>query len=139
MDALHITRPAINLSDFHALLLSQNEILLLTLIAQEALFLDMAPLCRQICTQLDSCLADSTFALIEKERLQTDAAIVSTKYLIGRGEFNIAFELADSYRNKAAVNTYDAPLIELTFLAGLCWKSRVCGHAYKSGFLLRPG
>lgn len=120
LDALHITRPTINLSDFHALLLSQNEIQLLTLIAQEALFLDVALLCHQICTQLDSCLSASTFALIEKERMLTDAAIVSVKYLIGKGEFESAFELSDSYRKKAAVNAYDAPLIVLTFLTGLC-------------------
>ncbi len=120
LDALHITRPTINLSDFHALLLSQNEIQLLTLIAQEALFLDMAPLCHQICIQLDGCLTDSTFALVEKERMQADAAIVSVKYLIEKGELESAFELANSYRQKAAVNAYDANLIELTFLAGLC-------------------
>ena len=120
LDALHITRPTINLSDFHTLLLSQNEIQLLTLIAQEALFLDMAPLCRQICAQLDGFLADSTFALSAKERMQTDAAVVSVKYLIGREEFESAFELADSYRHKAALNAYDAPLVELTFLIGLC-------------------
>ncbi len=120
LDALHITRPAINLSAFHGLLLSQNEIQLLTLIAQEALFLDRALLCHQICTQLDCCLADSVYALNEKERMQADVAIVSVKCLIEKGEFKSAFELADSYRNKAAVNAYDAPLIELTFLAGLC-------------------
>lgn len=120
LDALHITRPDIDLLDFHALLLSQNEIQLLTLIAQEALYLDMAMLCRQICAQLDTCLAESTFALIEKERMQADAAIVYVKYLIGVKDFDNAFEIADAYRKKAAVNAYDAPLIELTFLAGLC-------------------
>ncbi len=127
LDALHITRPDIDLSDFHALLLSQNEIQLLTLIAQEALYLDMAMLCRQICAQLDTCLAESTFALIEKERMQADAAIVYVKYLIGVKDFDNAFEIADAYRKKAAVNTYDAPLIELTFLAGLC-----CHYAEKT-------
>ena len=91
LDALHITRPTINLSDFQELLLSQNEIQLLTMIAQETLFLDMAPLCRQICTQLDCCLAVSTFALIEKERMQADVAIVSVMCLIEKGEFEAAF------------------------------------------------
>lgn len=120
LDALHITRPEINLLDFHALLLSQNEIQLLTLIAQEALYLGDTPVCRQICRQLDSCLAGSTFALIEKEEMQAGVAIVSAKLMFGMGEFDAAFELADSYRKKAAASAFDASLIELAFLTGLC-------------------
>lgn len=120
LDTLHITRPNIDLSDFRECLLSQNEIQILTLIAQEALYLDMPSLCRQISVQLISCLESSTFALIEKERMLADVAIVDTKYLIGMEDYSTALELADSSRKKAAVNAYDAPLIELTFLTGLC-------------------
>lgn len=120
LDTLHITRPNIDLSDFRECLLSQNEIQILTLIAQEALYLDLPSLCRQIGVQLIGCLESSTFALIEKERMLADVAVVDTKYLIGMEDYSTALELADSSRKKAAVNAYDAPLIELTFLTGLC-------------------
>lgn len=119
-DALHISRPGINLSDFAGLLLSQNEIQLLTLIAQEALYLNETPLCNQICVQLNQFLEDSIFSYNEKERMHTDVTIAYTKYLIRIGNFDIALELADTYRRKAAENAFDAALIELTFLAGLC-------------------
>lgn len=100
---MHITRPEIDLADFRRLLLSQNEIELLTQIAQEALYLAMTSLCRQICDQLNDCLADSTFALIEKERLKADIAIVNTKYLLGTENYYAAFELADSRDRKSVV------------------------------------
>lgn len=120
LDALHITRPGIDLADFPECLLSQNEIQLLTCIAQEALYINMSSLCRKICEQLDHCLTGSTFALVEKERMQVDTSIVYVKYLIGTGDYGTALELADFNSKKSAINTYDAPLIELTFLTGLC-------------------
>lgn len=120
LDALHITRPDIDLADFRRLLLSQNEIQLLTLIALEALYLNRTALCGQMCIQLNAYLPDSYFATIEKERMQTDSSIVYIKYLISTGDYSTALKLSDPCRKKTAVNAYDAPLIELTFLTGLC-------------------
>lgn len=120
LDALHITRPNIDLSDFRECLLSQNEIQLLTCIAQEALYINMPSLCRNICEQLDSCLISTTFALIEKGRMQADTAIVYAKYLMRTENYNAALKVADSHRKEAVIYTYDSPLIELTFITGLC-------------------
>lgn len=120
LDALRITRPDIDLADFRRLLLSQNEIQLLTLISLEALYLNRIDLCGQMCIQLNAYLPDSNFAAIEKERMQTDSSIVYIKYLISTGDYSTALKLSDPCRKNSAVNAYDAPLIELTFLTGLC-------------------
>lgn len=120
LEALYITRPEIDLSDFRRLLLSQNEIRLLTSLAQEALYLGKMHECLRICGQVADFLADSKWPLTEKERLQADNAIVCTKYLIATGSYESALETAQSSRHKMALNAETAPLLELTFLTGLC-------------------
>lgn len=120
-DALHMTRPDIDLSNFHELLLSQNEIQILTMLALEAISLNMAELALQIYKQIDACLADGCFAVIEKERMQMENAIVYIKYLMGMGDYSAALEKSIAYRKCAIANAYDALLLELTFLAGLCY------------------
>lgn len=120
IDALHITRPHIDLSQIHKLLLSHNEIQLLTAISHEALYLEQYELCLRLCTQINDYLSDSKFTTMEKERMQAESAIVYAKYLISKEEFDAARETADTHRHKMAVNTDTAPLFELTFLTGLC-------------------
>lgn len=120
LEALHITRPEINLSDFRSLLLSQNEIRILTSLAQESLYLGKTLDCLQICKQVAEYLSDSKWPLTEKERLLADNAIVCTKYLIAAGQYEAALETAQNSRHKMALNAETAPLLELTFLTGLC-------------------
>ena len=120
LEALHITRPEIDLLDFRRLLLSQNEIRILTSLAQEALYLGKMHECLRICGQVADFLADSKWPLTEKERLQADNTIVCTKYLIATGSYESALETVQSSRHKMALNAETAPLLELTFLTGLC-------------------
>lgn len=118
--ALHITRPEIDLSDFRRLLLSRNEILILITLAQEALYLGKMQECLQIHEQVAGYLSDSKWPLTEKERLQAEAMVVRTKYLIAAGDYETALEAAENSRHKMALNAETAPLLELTFLTGLC-------------------
>lgn len=118
--ALHITRPDIHLTDFRSLLLSLNEIELLTAIAQEALYLNQPDLCLGICTQIFVYLENSQITFLEKDKLLASHAIVYAKYLIAAGEYESAWKLADSYRHQMVLDKYDAPLFELTFLTGVC-------------------
>lgn len=120
LEALHITRPKIDLSDFRSLLLSQNEIRILISLAQESLYLGKTLDCLQICGQVAEYLSDSKWPLTEKERLLADNAIVCTKYLIAAGQYEAALETAQNSRHKMALNAETAPLLELTFLTGLC-------------------
>lgn len=120
LDALHITRPKINLSDLDRLLLSQTEIRLLTALAQEAVYLGRKEECKYICRQLGDYLVGCKLSLMEKERLQAENAIVYTKYLIAIEDYKASLETAEKHRHIMAANTDSSPLFELTFLTGLC-------------------
>lgn len=120
LNALHITRPGISLTDFRSLLLSQNELQLLTALAQETLYLGDMESCRQILDQVSIHLADSGLALMEKERLQAEETIVRVKYLIATNHYDTALEKAETQRHKMALNKNETSLLELTFLTGLC-------------------
>lgn len=65
--ALHITRPEIDYSDFHHLLLSIVEIELLIGVAQELLYLGKSDLCYNICSQIASYLANAEIDYLKKE------------------------------------------------------------------------
>ena len=118
--ALHVTRPEISLSDFRRLLLSRNEIRILIALAQETLYLGKIQDCLQIHEQVTEYLSGSKCPLTEKERLLAEDAIDYTKYLSAAGKFEAALETAENSRHKMALNTETAPLLELTFLTGLC-------------------
>lgn len=119
LEALHISRPEIDFSDFRELLLSLNEIELLIALAQEELYLNNLELCLQICTQISSYLENSQLTFLEKDRLLAEHAITYSKYLIGNTDYLAAMKLADTFRQKTIKNDDDAPLHELTFLTGL--------------------
>ncbi len=119
-DALHITRPAIVVSDLQHMLLSQNELQILISLAQEAFYLGKYESCVQICTQIKMHLFDSRFSASEKAHLLAETAVVYTKYLMSKRDFPAALREADAHRRQMAVNTDTAPLLELTFLTGLC-------------------
>lgn len=127
LKALHISRPEIDFSDFRNLLLSLNEIEILTAIAQEKLYLTEADSCLEICTQISSYLENSQFTFLEKERLLAEHAIIYSKHLIMSKDYTAALKLADGFRNKMIQNNDDAPLHELTFLTGLA--NYYLGHA----------
>lgn len=120
LDALHITRPDICLSDFRHLMLSQIEIRLLTALAQEELYLGRPDGCLAIHGQIAEYLANSKFTYLEKERMQAEDAVVYAKYLIAMGEYAAGLETADFHRHRMAGNVECAPLFELCFLTGLC-------------------
>lgn len=120
LDALHITRPDICLSDFRHLMLSQIEIRLLTALAQEELYLGRPDGCLAIHGQVAEYLANSKFTYLEKERMLAEDAIVYAKYLIAVGEYAAGLETADFHRHRMAANVECAPLFELCFLTGLC-------------------
>ncbi len=119
LNALHISRPDIDLFDFRALLLSQNEIQILTALAQEALYLGQRDTCLAIHTQIEAYLADSKFSSLEKERMQAEDAVVYAKYLLGTGDCLSAVETTDRYRSATALYWNLSLLLELTFLMGL--------------------
>lgn len=121
LKALHITRPSIVLSDFHNLLLSQNEIQLLIALSQEAFHLGQYETCLQICTQIEKYVSNSRFAAPEKDHMLAENAIVYTKYLLSQRKFDDARKTADTHRHQMAVNADTASLFELTFLTGLCY------------------
>lgn len=118
--ALHITRPHIDLSDFRGLLLSQNEIRLLTFLAQEALYLGDTERCSRIGSQLDVYLAESKFSAAEKNQMRADLAVVQTKYLIAAKDYRKALQTAESARREIVRREDITGLITLTFLTGLC-------------------
>lgn len=120
LEALHITRPDICLSDFRHLMLSQIEIRLLTALAQEELYLGRPDGCLAIHGQVAEYLAHSKFTYLEKERMLAEDAIVYAKYLIAMGEYAAGLETADFHRHRMAGNVECAPLFELCFLTGLC-------------------
>lgn len=119
LEALHISRPELDFSDFRELLLSLTEIELLIDIAQEELYLNKPELCLQICTQISSYLENSHLSFLEKDKFLAEYAIVYSKYLIAEEDYSNALKLADKFRQKTIKNNEDAPLHELTFLTGL--------------------
>lgn len=119
LEALHISRPEIDFSDFREFLLSLNEIELLIALAQEELYLNNPDTCLQICTQISSYLENSQISFLEKDRFLAEYAIVYSKYLIANKEYTTALKLVDTFRQKMIKNDIDAPLHELTFLTGL--------------------
>lgn len=127
LDALHISRPKIELTDFSGLLLSIPEIELLAAIAQEALLLDAMDICQSICVQLYAYLTNSQITFSEKEQLLAECAIVHTQYLLAVKDYETAFQLADINRHQMVLNGTNGPLFELNFLTGLC-----CWHLGRS-------
>ncbi len=121
LDALHISRPDIDLENFRELLLSINELELLILYAQEALYLGNLELSLTICMQISSYLENSQITFLEKDLLIAKLAIVYSKYLIGTKDFNTALKILDKNRLKMIENSDDEPLHELTFLIGLVY------------------
>lgn len=119
LDALHITRPEIDLTDFRSLLLSLNEIELLIFFAQECLYLNQCDDCLQISTQIDTYLSNSEITYLEKDRLLAENVIVYVKYLISTDDYEKAYELADKHRHQMILDRDNSPLFELTFLTGL--------------------
>lgn len=120
LEALHVTRPCIDLNDFCKLILSQNEIQILTSLAQETLYLGQYQESLQLCTDIQYYLADSMFTALEKERTLAELAIVHVKCLISKKEYAAALKMADTHRHRMAVAIDKATLLELTFLTGLC-------------------
>ncbi len=117
--ALHITRPEIDYSDFHHLLLSIVEIELLIGVAQELLYLGKSDLCYNICSQIASYLANTEIDYLKKDYLYAEYAIVYTKYLLEMKDYKKALAIADHHRHKMVQNSEDSPLLELTFLTSL--------------------
>ncbi len=118
--ALHISKSDFDIYNFRSILLSITEIRILTLLAQEALYLGHSAECSAICTQLNSYLANSQLAFIEKDCLLAELSIVFSKYLITIKDFCSAVSEVDICRRKMIENRTDSPLLELTFLTGLC-------------------
>lgn len=121
LNALHITRPHICLSDFRDLMLSKMEIRLLTALAQEELYLGRPDSCLAIHRQIEEYLTHSKFTYLEKERMRAEAAVVYAKYLIAVGEYAAGLETVDVHRHRMTANVDSAPLFELCFLTGLCY------------------
>ena len=119
LEAIHISRPEIDFSDFRELLLSFTEIELLIALAQEKLYLNDIENCLQICTQICTYLENSQFSFLDKDRMLAEYAIVYSKYLLKTEDYSAALKLADTFRQKMIEHTDDAPLHELTFLTGL--------------------
>lgn len=119
LEALHISRPELDFSDFRGLLLSLIEIELLIDIAQETLYLNKPELCLQICTQISSYLENSQLSFLEKDKFLAEYVIVYSKYLIAEEDYSNALKLAEKFRQKTIKNDEGAPLHELTFLTGL--------------------
>lgn len=119
LDALHISRPNITLSDFRDLLLSLNEIELLIALAQESLYLDKSEICNWICTQISTYLMNSQITFLEKDRFLAENAIVFSKYLFINKDYSASLKVANAFRQKMIKNSDNAPLHELTFLTAL--------------------
>ena len=119
LDTLHISRPAIDLTDFRTLLLSINEVELLIALAQEYYYLQELDTCLSICTQISTYLENAQISYLEKDRLEAEYTIVYTKYLLATGDYETALKLADEKRHQMVLNSDDGPLLELTFLTGL--------------------
>ncbi len=119
LEALHISRPEIDLSDFRNLLLSIVEIELLFYLAQEALYIDKSDVCLDICMQVSSYIINSSFSDFEKDLLLAEHAVVYSKYLIAIQDYPAAYKLAHEFREKMACQFVDTYIHELTFLTGL--------------------
>lgn len=118
-EALHVTRPEIDFTDFRHLFLSTVEIELLIAIAQESLYLGEEDTCYIICSQIASYLANAEIDYLKKDFLYAEYAIVYTKYLLEIKDYKEAHSIADTHRHKMVLNSEDAPLLELTFLTSL--------------------
>lgn len=118
--AIHVTRPDFARPDSSSLLFSINEIRILTSLAQELLSLGQADGYASLCAQLNSYLSDTHIMYVEKDRLLAELSVVSAKSLLTAGDYSAALELAETHRHKMMQNMTDAPLFELTFLAGVC-------------------
>ena len=121
LKALHITRPSIDLSNFHQLILSQNELQLLIALSHEAFYLGQYENCLQICIQVKDYLSGCHFTTLEIDHMQAESAIVYTKYLLMAKNYDDTLNTADTHRHKMAINADTASLFELTFLTGLCY------------------
>lgn len=119
LQALHISRPHIDVMDFRKLLLSINEMELLIYYAQASLYTNEPDVCLSICTQLSAYLENSQLSFIDKEKLLSENAVVYAKYYISQGDYSSALNLAKTYFDKLALNTDDTTRHELAFLMGL--------------------
>jgi len=125
-DALHVTRPRIELPDsagacdFTGLLLSLNELRILTAFAQESLYLNHPETSLALCLRLRRYVDSRRFTAAETDRLLAELAIVQVKCLIAERKYSAAMEIADFHRHKMILSMDSATPYELTFLTGLC-------------------
>lgn len=117
--ALKVTRPQIDLSDFHGLLLSPLETELLIYLAQEALYLGELSVCLAVCSQISAFLSNSQLAFLEKDHLLAENGIIYAKYLFATCDYQNALSTANKFRHQMVLNMEDGPLHELTFLTAL--------------------
>ncbi len=118
--ALRFTRPTMDLSDFQELVLTQTELEILTLLAEEALYLDDIGTCSILCGQLECHLSQATFSITESQSLAAHLAIVKTKLLLAQKSYAEARTTADAVRSDIAHQGGPAFLFPLAFLSGLC-------------------
>lgn len=121
LSALHISRPEFDFADFRSLLLSINEIEILTALAQEVLYLNNPDHCLKICTQISSYLENSQITFMEKDLLLAENAIVYSKYLISIGDYDATLKITKKFHEKMIENDDHSPIHELTFLSGLAY------------------
>lgn len=121
LEALHITLPNLDVSDFADTLLTVNEIELLILFAQESLYLNDCPVCRGVCRQLSSYIGQSKLSEPEKNLLTGALSVVEVKYLLAVADYAGALEHACNARRQITYYQVDRALLEITFLTGLCY------------------
>lgn len=121
LNALHISHYEIDFFDFRSLLLSINEIQILTAIAQEALYMNNLGLCLGICTQISSYLENSQITFMEKNLLLAENAVVYAKYLIATGDYSGSLKITEKFHKKMVENSDHSTIHELTFLSGLAY------------------
>lgn len=121
LNALHISHYEIDFFDFRSLLLSINEIQILTAIAQEALYMNNLGLCLGICTQISSYLENSQITFWEKDLLLAENAVVYAKYLIATGDYRGCLKITEKFHKKMVGNSVHSTIHELTFLSGLAY------------------
>lgn len=116
-------------------LLTRTETEILITLSQESLYLGNIEECFKTVTIVEKYLSDSHFTAVEKARLQAENAIVHTKYLLAKGSYSEALEIADYHRHQMVSDIDTAPLFELTFLTGLCYF--YLGHTDKASKHIR--
>lgn len=116
---LLILNSKLNIYNIREQLLSQNELEMLILLAEELLYLKEVENCYKLANDIYQYITDSQLNESERNRLLAEITVVLCKYYIVKKDYEMVLQKIEPHLKCAKVESMDLPLLRLNFLKGI--------------------